>query len=128
MKVLLYILILALVLVAPVNRLDIAKLQPVEAVAMQMVEDRITLITDTGDRGAGKTVSEALQDLKEKASSIIYLDTADFLLISHNARQYTGQIKQYLKSSVKVGSYNGTDVKEEAKYLDVHTDRAKPSG
>ena len=128
MRILLYIVILALMLLAPVQRLDIAKLQPIEAVAMDMENGLVIITTDTDDRGAGETAQEALADMKRRASAIIYLDTAKFLLVAEEAQAYTGEIKAFLKPSVKTGIYNGGDVKEEAKYLDVHADRAKPNG
>lgn len=128
MRVLLYIVILGLMLLAPVQRLDIAKLQPIEAVAVFTQNGNVILLTDTGDRGEGQNVSQALEDMKARASSILYLDTARFLLISEEGKQYLAEIKAVLKPSVQTGAYHGGDVKEEAKYLDAHMDSAKPKG
>lgn len=126
MRILLYIAILAAMFLAPVERLDIAKLAPVEAVAVYMEEGQITLQTDGENIGKGATAQEALADLKENALAVIYLDTADYLLIGEGAENAANDLRQYLRESVQIGKYNGGNVKEEAKYLDVHGDAEKP--
>ena len=128
MKFILYALIIALSLFAPVTRLDIAKLSPVEAVAVYKEYGQVVLKTDEENEGRGENVHLALADLKKKASVIIYLDTARYLLVGEGAEAEAeaAALQAYLKESVLVGNYAGGDVKEEAKYLDVHTDSAKP--
>lgn len=126
MKFILYALIIALSLFAPVTRLDIAKLSPVEAVAVYKEYGQVVLKTDEENEGRGESVHLALADLKKKASVIIYLDTARYLLVGEGAEAEAAALQAYLKESVLVGNYAGGDVKEEAKYLDVHTDSAKP--
>ena len=128
MRIILYVLILALTFFAPVTRLDIAKLSPVEAVAIYMENGSVVLKTDEENVGIGPDAAAALQDLKEKASVIIYLDTARYLLVGAGADDAAEQIQQYFKPSVQVGEYKGGDIKEEAKYLDVHADSARPEG
>lgn len=126
MRILLYIIILAALFFAPVDRLDIAKLEPVEAVAVYMEDGLITLKTDGEDTGRGTTAQEALTDLKENALAVIYLDTADYLLIGDGAEEAAKDLRQFLRESVQTGKYNGGNVKEEAKYLDVHGNAEKP--
>lgn len=120
MRKFLSIMILALSLAAPVKRLDVARLQPVETVAVYLSGDAVVLETDTGNRGQGSTAEEALQNLKGEACSVIYLDTAEYLLVSENAQQAAQQLRPYLKDSMKVGPYNGGDIKEETAYWEVH--------
>lgn len=126
MKILLYIVILVAMLLAPLDRLDIAKLEPVEAVAVYMEDGQVVLQTDGESIGKGATAQEALANLKEKALSVIYLDTADYLLIGEGAEGAAQDLRQHLRKSVQTGKYNGGNVKEEAKYLDVHGNAAKP--
>ena len=126
MRILLYIVILAAMLFAPVDRLDIAKLEPVEAVAVYMEGGLITLQTDGGDVGRGATAAHALADLKENAQLVIYLDTADYLLIGEGVETAANDLRSYLRKSIRIGCYNGGNVKEEAKYLSVHRDAEKP--
>lgn len=125
MRKILSVIILALALAAPVKRLDVAKLQPVQTVAIYLDGDAVVLETDTGDKGQGSTAVEALKDLKESARSVIYLDTAEYLLIGRDAQRRAAELRAYLKDSVKVGSYNGGDIKEETSYWEVHGDLPK---
>lgn len=126
MRILYYILILGFMLFAPVKRLDVAKLEPVESVAVTTGKGKVTLQTDTGSIGVGMNAEEALISLKENAKGIIYLDTARFLLIGNNAEEAAAQLKPYLRRSVRLVEYGGGDVKEETEYIDAHGFRAKP--
>ena len=126
MRKVLYVVILALVFFAPVDRLDVSKLEPVRSVAMTMKGNQIVLKTDGGRMGKGKTVKDALENLKETTPAVIYLDTAEYLLVSKNAINRVEEIMQYLKKNVMIAPYYGTDVKEETKYIESHTDRRKP--
>lgn len=113
-------------LVVPLSRLDIAKLEPIEAVAVYVENAEVVLKTDTKAEGRGATVESALEDLKNRTTAIVYLDTARYLLVGENAEQQAQQLKQYLKSTIRQGAYAGGDVKEEAKYLDAHSEGARP--
>lgn len=128
MRMLLYIVILGVMLSLPVNRLDIAKLEPVEAVAVYKENGRVVLKTDQGSTGWGRTPQEALKNLRDMAASVIYLDTADYLLIGENCEEEAKQLLQYLRDSVQTGVYRGTDVQEEARFLDVHRRASEPNG
>ena len=125
MRKILSIVILMLSLAAPVKRLDVAKLQPVETVAVYYSGNAVVLETDTGDVGQGSTAVKALQDLKESACSVIYLDTAEYLLIGPNAQNAAAKLRPFLKDSVKVGSYHGGDIKKETAYWEIHGDLPK---
>lgn len=125
MRKILSIVILMLSLAAPVKRLDVAKLQPVETVAIYYSGNAVVLETDTGDVGQGSTAAKALQDLKESACSVIYLDTAEYLLIGQNAQNAAAELRPFLKDSVKVGSYHGGDIKKETAYWEIHGDLPK---
>ena len=121
MRKLIYALIIAALCLAPLKRTDIAKLRPVQAVAMYLENNTVVLETDTGDQGVGKGVSDAINDLKEKTASVIYLDTADFLLVADNAVSKVGELAQHIKQSVKVCVCDAAGrVKEVAQYLEVH--------
>lgn len=127
MRALLYIVILLAAVLAPADRLDVAKLEPVEAAAVYMEQGLVVLKTDTEAVGKGATAEEALENLKENTPAIIYLDTAEYLLISPEAAQWEEALRPWFKPSVMVCAYNGGDIKEEAKYLDAHAESAKPN-
>ncbi len=120
-RIILYCLILVAVLIIPVERLDVGKLEPVQAVWAYRENNEIVLETDTQDRGSGQTVEEALADMKEHCLGIIYLDTAQFLLVSDDVRDQIPALSQYLKGSVDVCQWDGQgSVADAAKYMAAH--------
>ena len=123
MRMILYILILSLLFFAPVERLDVAKLQPVQTVAVRVVEEQLQIITDTDVQGIGKTIAEAVANLEQNTPGVIYLDTAQYLLLTEDALEEISQLKDYLHESVFVSKWDGEGgVSEAAKYLSVRKD------
>lgn len=121
MRKVLYAVILALLFLAPLERADVAKLLPIEAVALYVEDGVVVLETDTENVGRGATVAEALGNLKEMTPAVVYLDTAEFLLVSEDAATYVEEMKNILKPSVKVCVCQASGrVKEAVKYLEVH--------
>ena len=124
MKKLLYILIIVISLVIPVDKADIAKLQPIEAVFVSNGANAVEIFTDTGDWGRGETVLAALEDLKANAARHIYLDTARYLLVS-NENQIE-ELRKELKGGVRVGLWNPKDdLRDVVSYLDIHDEMPK---
>ena len=76
-RIVLYILLMTAALLAPVERADVGKLRPIETVSVYRENDWVVLRTDTDDVGIGTTAIQALKNMKDSASGIIYLDTAE---------------------------------------------------
>lgn len=127
MRKILYVILIVLSFLVPVKRLDIAKLLPVEAMAIYKQDGMVVLKTDTDHIGIGKNISEAIENLRENAVEMIYLDTADYLLVDQDAQEEAVELRQYLRPSIQLGIYAGGNVKQEAKYLDTHQNAAKPT-
>ena len=126
MRKLAYVAILASLFFAPLERLDVAKLLPVQAVAIYIQAGQVVLETDTENIGRGADVAEALENLKKLTSAVVYLDTAEYLLVSPDAADSAVALKQYLKPSVKVCVCNGAGrVKDAAKYVEIHGNLTK---
>lgn len=118
MRKIIYAAILGLLFLAPVKRLDVANLQPVQTVAIYTEPGSVVLQTDTQNVGRGATVTEAVANLEENTPGVIYLDTAEYLLISKDAESYVDALRQYLKPSVKVSSWQtGEGIENAAKFL-----------
>lgn len=121
MRRILYVVILGLLFLAPCERMDVAKLLPIEAVAVYMEEGSVVLETDTEDKGRGGNAKEALQNLKDITPAVVYLDTAEYLLVSEEAANCVEELRSFLKPSVKVCVCEASGrVKTAAKYLEVH--------
>ena len=120
-RAIIYCLILGSLWFAPVKEAEIAKLEPVQAVWVYRDNGEVVMETDTEDVGSGATVEEALSDMKQNSVGIIYLDTAEFLLIAEGMQQQIPAMAQYLKESVKVCAWDGQgSVTDAAKYMDAH--------
>ncbi len=120
MRMILYIIILSLLFLAPVESLDVAKLQPVQTVAIYTREEDVFLETDTGVTGRGRDVDRALEDLEKATPGVIYLDTSEYLLVSESAESLVDDLCPYLHPSVKVCLWDEKgEVKDAAKYLAV---------
>ena len=120
-RILFYILLLTFVLVVPVERIDIATLRPVQTVAVTFVNKECCIVTDTGNMGVGENALSALEDLKRTTPGIIYLDTADYLLVSEGAQEQAQMLKPYMTDSVRVYQILGTpDLEEVSAYLQIH--------
>ena len=120
MKAIIYLSILAAVLLYPVKGTDVGKLIPVEVVAVSESDGRITVAADTGDRGQGRTIDEALADMKDKAAGYIYLDTAEYLILE-TGMEDVAALREYLKGNVKVcHGREGIPLEGIADYLSAH--------
>ncbi len=120
-RILLYIAAFALALQMPVERVDIARLRPVQVVCLEREGERLVLQTDTGDTGSGTDVASALADLKATTPAVIYLDTAQYLLVSSDAEEAINDLRADLKKNVRICQVQGIIALEEvAAYLTVH--------
>ena len=116
-----YLMLLAAALLAPVERADVAQLRPVEVVCVWRTETGITLQTDTMDIGQGSSVAAALEDLRATTPAIVYLDTADYLLIGDGAMEEAKALRQVLKSTVRLcAAHQEVPLEEVSQYLKVH--------
>lgn len=126
MRKILYAVLIAATFFVPLERVDVAKLEPVEAVAMDYTNGTVILKTDTGRWGRGATPGEALEDMKTNTPAVIYLNTARFVLVSRQAEECLPLLLPLLRQNITVGGYCGMDVKEELAYLKTHIDKGKP--
>ena len=126
MRILLYIVILALLFLAPLERLDIAHLEPVQTLAVRVNGNTVELETDTGNSGQGRTVAQAVKELEENTSGVIYLDTAQYLLLTESALSVTEELADYLRPGIRVCMWDGEgNVAGAAQYLEIRKDLPK---
>ena len=100
-----------------------AKLEPVQTVAVRTEGQQIVMETDTKNEGRGRTVEEAIKDLEERTPGVIYLDTAQYLLLTKETEEYGPALRDYMRPTVKVSLWDGKgSVETAAQYLDVQRD------
>lgn len=122
-RLVIYVLILALVWALPLDRTDIAQLRPVEVIAVYRQGDIVTICTDTDDAGQGRSPEEALKNMHDTSTAVIYLDTAQYLIMSANAEADVQAIRNLLKKRTKLCMVTGeVDMQETAKFLRIHKD------
>ncbi len=100
---------------------DVAKLQPVEVIRLSLQEKRICVQTDTGQMGLGQSLDEAFENLKETTSGHIFLDTAEYVILTSDTAAMTSELMHYLRPACRVCQETDT-VKLEAvaAFLDAH--------
>lgn len=120
-RIVIYGLLLVLTVAMPVKKTDVADLRPVEVIAIYREGEAVRLTTDTKDSGAGADVLQALANMKQTTPAVIYLDTAEYLLIGQGAEEDAQQLRSVLKPNIRLcGAVPGIDLQEAAKYLPVH--------
>ena len=100
---------------------DVAKLRPVQVVAVSAVHGGVQLRTDTGDLGIGLDIPEAMESMKQTSPAMIFLDTAEYLLIEPGAEVWLSQLSGYLRPSCNLCYMVGeADLKKAGEYLQLH--------
>ena len=108
-------------LLAPVKKLDVAKLRPIEVIYIAQDEQKVLLQTDTDDVGVGHDALSALENMKMTSPAVIYLDTAQYLLIGPGGEEAAQQLRGVLKDGIKLcKTQEKVDLKSVAKFLPVH--------
>lgn len=120
----LYLLLLASVIVfglSPFAGTDVGKLLPVEAVRLSWRNGQVRLETDMGDIGVGATVEQALADLKNTTGGILFLDTADYLLVKPGGEWLLEEICDFLRPACGICLEQGEGkLGDAAAFLAVH--------
>lgn len=123
-KVLLYLVLIAAVIFLGEKgngSEEVGQLQPVQLIMAQWTGGELQLTTDTGHSGTGGNVKKALNDMNEAASGRLFLDTADYLLISKNSLFVLEELSGYLRPSCAVCQLDGNvEPAEAAEYLSYH--------
>jgi hypothetical protein len=60
--------------------------------------------TDTGNKGYGATVMQALRNMKETASGIIYLDTADYMILTSDTEKAVMENVSFANATLDIAS------------------------
>lgn len=131
MKKLLRILVLVLVLAVlwrlPFRGVDVAKLIPVKTVVVTRSGDAYTVDVGAGVRGVGRTLSDALADLRDCVSGEIFFPTAEQVIVAEPEGPGTGLLEAVAEEPSfrpAAGVYRSPEAEPDAeavgKYLQSH--------
>ncbi|MBQ3215530.1 MAG: hypothetical protein IJB11_05360 [Oscillospiraceae bacterium] len=99
---------------------DVARLQPMEVLAVTMEDDGVRIETDTGDAGRGANLEAAIDNLKSTTSGEIFLDTAEYLLIA-GCEPLLPELAAHLRPSCQVCLVEGeVELESVAQFLKIH--------
>lgn len=105
----------------PFDDVDVGQLRPLELIAVSVEQGQIRISTDTGDLGQGNSVAEAYADLKQTSPGEIFLDTADYLVLTKDAQALWAEVASYLRPACEICLSNGVvDPEAAAQYLEAH--------
>ena len=115
-----------MVLAAPVKPMEIEKLRPVQIVSVYKENDWTVVETDTGDIGIGASVEQAVQNMKDTSGGVIYLDTAEYLLLTKETEETAERLRAELKPSVGICLMTGVeDLQKAVLFLQSHGELPK---
>lgn len=118
MKWILYIVLFLGAILVPGKATDVGQLIPVEVVAVSEKQGSIILETDTGDWGRGETMAEAIGNMEKHAPGVIYLDTAEYLIVEEGIDPCL--LLPWLKGNVRVCIGADLPLQEIAEFLAIH--------
>lgn len=100
---------------------DVAKLEPARLMWVENVGGGVSLRTDMDHTGWGKNLEAAVQDMEMTAFGQVFLDTAEYLLISPDALRWLPELSELLRSSCQVCLADGVaDLAAATEYLAAH--------
>lgn len=102
--------------------IDVARLQPAQIVRISQKNGSIEVQTDTGAQGEGIHLQAALLDMSAKAPADVFLDSADYLLLSEDTLPLIDQLFAVLPPSCRVCLEEGSaDLERAGFFLQAHT-------
>ena len=101
---------------------DVAKLQPVEVVLVEETSGSYVVKTDTGHTGTGSTLPEAFENLYNTTPGAIFLETADFAVLTAPECRLCAELITYLRPACSVCVLTQhTDLQKLGQFLNAHT-------
>lgn len=105
----------------PINQLE-----PVETVLLTQNNGSIIIETDTGAKGIGNNLDKAIENLQSCTSAQIFLDTAQYLLVSSRTQSMLPQMRAYIRPAARVCIIRGdAELSEVTEYLRTHPPRTQ---
>lgn len=109
----------ALLTLRPKEMKDVSGLIPVELLYINKEAGLIRAETDTGAVGKGRSLEAALKDLEQTAPGRIFLETADYLIITINTANLLPKLAEVVRPATEVCIGIHVDA-EAVSYLNAH--------
>lgn len=109
----------ALAFLSPAGEGDVGDLLPVELLYVYMEEGVVHLETDDGQWGVGNSLSTALEDLHATSPGRVFLETADYLVVTREAIPLLSELMKVLRPAARVCVAETID-RNAAAYLAAH--------
>ena len=104
----------------PHPAVDVGELEPVAVVMVDWYDGRYHLKTDTQAQGSGETLEEAAQALAAESSGIVFLETAECVLLTPRI-PVTEELYRVFRPACRVClADTDTDPAKAAEYLAAH--------
>ena len=102
-----YLVLIAAVLFAPVDRVNINLLHPIELVYVYKEKNQVMIKTDGADAGEGNSLQEAVANMVAMSSGIVYLDTVKYLLVDKELQASIGEMKTLVNGNARLCLIDG---------------------
>lgn len=107
-------------LLSPFQGTDVGKLRPAQWVYLSRDGETVLVRTDLGDLGKGGGVGEALGDLMESAPGALFLDTADYILVSPECADLLPNMGGWVRGAAEVYVTAASPDEETGAFLEAH--------
>lgn len=108
-------------LLLPQRGTEVGKLLPVETLLIEKQAGQYRVSTDTGHTARGDSLEKAVDALRAEAPGILFLDTADYVLLTGEAEECTEKLPNYVRPGTRVYKLEGTvELSEIGPYLKTH--------
>lgn len=108
-------------LLLPQRGTEVGKLLPVETLLIEKQAGQYRVSTDTGHTARGDSLEKTVDTLRAEAPGILFLDTADYVLLTGEAEECTEKLPNYVRPGTRVYKLEGTvELSEIGPYLKTH--------
>jgi len=110
-----------LLLLLPQRGTDVGELLPVEVLLIEKEAGQYAVTTDTGNSARGDSLEAAMDTLRDTASGVIFLDTADYVLLTGETLDCMDALPNFVRPGTKVYAVEDVlDLEEIGSFLQAH--------
>lgn len=99
---------------------DVAKLEPVQLIFIYRNGNHVCVETDTDAFGEGNDLDSAIQNMKATAPGEIFLDTAEFLVLTDQTCSLLPELTAMIRPAAEICIAEEVEPVTAAEYLSVH--------